>query len=167
MLKPYVYALIDPRDGSVFYIGKGTGRRMYQHEQEVKRGKIDNAEKARAIFSILAAGFRVVCRVLQVCATDKQAYEAEKQHIAAHQGLTNLTAGGGGIASGTPRNELDRELAKTNTMIASIRPFREWRARVNPDQGAITMYAWVLVQLNQVKAALEAALEVKHGRVTQ
>ena len=30
----YVYELIDPRDGKVFYIGKGQGRRIYGHEAE-------------------------------------------------------------------------------------------------------------------------------------
>ncbi len=28
-LKYYVYRLIDPRNGETFYIGKGTGNRLY------------------------------------------------------------------------------------------------------------------------------------------
>jgi len=158
---PYVYALVDPRDDSVFYIGKGTGDRMYQHEQLVRRGKIENAGKARVIFSVIAAGLKVVCRVLQVCGSDKEAYEAEKLHISAHQRLTNLTAGGGGIAAGS---NLDKELAKTKTMISSVCPFAEWKAKVNPDRGAIVMYAWVLLQLMEVKAAIELALKAKNVR---
>ena len=30
--KHYVYLLVDPRDNRIFYIGKGTGDRMYDHE---------------------------------------------------------------------------------------------------------------------------------------
>jgi hypothetical protein len=34
----YVYELIDPRDGKVFYVGKGKGERAWQHEIDVRRG---------------------------------------------------------------------------------------------------------------------------------
>lgn len=30
-LKSYVYKLIDPRDGKVFYVGKGKGNRVFSH----------------------------------------------------------------------------------------------------------------------------------------
>ena len=32
-LKFYVYALVDPRDNQIFYVGKGSGNRVYQHAQ--------------------------------------------------------------------------------------------------------------------------------------
>ena len=36
----YVYALIDPRNNEIFYIGKGQGLRATQHEQEVAKNSI-------------------------------------------------------------------------------------------------------------------------------
>ena len=33
----YVYALIDPRSNEVFYIGKGTGNRIFSHEAESEK----------------------------------------------------------------------------------------------------------------------------------
>ena len=29
----YVYALVDPRNNKIFYIGKGKGNRMFQHAE--------------------------------------------------------------------------------------------------------------------------------------
>ena len=41
----YVYALVDPRDDKVFYIGKGTGNRVFSHEME--SGKSPKSEKKK------------------------------------------------------------------------------------------------------------------------
>ena len=41
----YVYALIDPRNEKVFYIGKGTGNRVFSHE--IESGKSRDSEKKK------------------------------------------------------------------------------------------------------------------------
>ena len=56
----YVYQLIDPRDGTTFYIGKGQGNRVFDHVHEankLKGNKQDN--KVLQIGNIIGAGLEV------------------------------------------------------------------------------------------------------------
>jgi hypothetical protein len=49
----YVYTLVDPRDGSIFYVGKGTRGRINDHEEEARRGLL--TRKCARIREIWAA----------------------------------------------------------------------------------------------------------------
>ena len=51
----YVYALIDPRDNRIFYIGKGKGNRIFQHAKDAL-GCNDQSLKLDIIRSILKEG---------------------------------------------------------------------------------------------------------------
>ena len=57
----YVYALKDPREkpAKTFYVGKGTGNRVYEHLKESS-----DSEKSRVINEIHQAGLDVVHTVL-------------------------------------------------------------------------------------------------------
>jgi hypothetical protein len=153
---PYVYALVDPRDSAVFYIGKGTGRRMYQHERDVMRGKTKNAAKTGRIAEILAAGLRVVCRVLAVFTSDAEAFKAERQFIAAHADLTNATAGGGGSRTGATKQDGERqespEVTKRNALdlLSRIVPYMDWineKPRTNEESDT---YMSVVADLHEI-----------------
>ena len=54
----YVYELTDPRDGSVFYVGKGKGERVYSHVREFKRKSKhqSNPIKVARIADIIKSG---------------------------------------------------------------------------------------------------------------
>lgn len=97
---PYVYALIDPRDSAVFYIGKGKGRRMFEHEHEAARGEkyVTNPEKRARIDAILSAGLRVSHQVVAQFGSEADAFNAERELIARLPGLTNRNRGRKGVS---------------------------------------------------------------------
>ncbi len=98
----FVYALVDPRDGSIFYIGKGKNDRPRQHLVESLRYKNNtenaiNPYKTRKILNILKAGYKsYTILYLHKNLTEKQAFELEKYEIANHSNLTNIGKGGDG-----------------------------------------------------------------------
>lgn len=76
-LQYYVYALISPLDEIIFYIGKGLGNRIFQHELEMER----DSEKKRIIQSIQAAGKSVKKYIITYGLTEKEAFYVENALI--------------------------------------------------------------------------------------
>ncbi len=91
----YVYALIDPRNDSIFYIGKGISGRVLKHEERTRRGVLQNRAKVRRIQEIYAAGKEVTRRVLFVSETEEVALSVEDAaiHELRNSGLTNIIGG--------------------------------------------------------------------------
>lgn len=92
----YVYTLADPKCGSVFYVGKGKGRRAYDHTELVRRGKSSgNLRKDERIKAILACGSEPVVAIVARYENEADAYEHERELIALTSGLANALAGYG------------------------------------------------------------------------
>ena len=90
----YVYALIDPRNNKPFYIGKGKGNRINQHEREAKSNKFSH--KLNVIRAIWADGLSVKKKILKYFELEDDAYSHEIKLIKriGLKNLSNHSAGG-------------------------------------------------------------------------
>lgn len=92
----YVYELSDPITGDVFYVGKGKGDRVGQHEAAARAGK--PGAKCDRIRQIWASGAQVARIIVKRFARETDAYAAEVERIALYgvDSLTNVSRGGRG-----------------------------------------------------------------------
>ncbi len=79
-LKCYVYALVDPRDNHIFYVGKGSGNRVYQHAQAAI---VDDSKslKLSIIRNIKDLGLEVKYYIIRHNLTEEEAYLVESSII--------------------------------------------------------------------------------------
>ncbi len=75
----YVYTLREPNSGRVFYVGKGTGRRMFAHFADAM--KIGSGTHADGHLALLSELIRDGCRPLNVCRIEARV-EYEQQAFA-------------------------------------------------------------------------------------
>jgi len=92
----YVYRLIDPRNGTTFYIGRGKGNRVFSHaagQQGKTKSEDDEALKLKTIRAIRNAGFQVQHVIHRHGMSEDAAKEVEAALIDAYPGLTNIQGG--------------------------------------------------------------------------
>ena len=94
----YVYGLIDPRSKQIFYIGKGTKNRVFNHEKESLSSSDSEKLKLKTIADIKEDGFEVEKIIINSNLSEEEAFAAEASLINAFNyvnnvGLTNIVAG--------------------------------------------------------------------------
>ena len=94
----YVYGLIDPRNKQIFYIGKGTGNRIFEHERESIFNPDSEKMKLKTIADIKSEGLDVEKIIINWNLTESEAFAAEASLINAFNyisdiGLTNIVSG--------------------------------------------------------------------------
>ena len=90
----YVYLLIDPETGEKFYVGKGTGNRIFQHMHSAIKSPLES-DKLNRIREIQAKGLQVEHVIHRHGLTEKEAFEVEAaliDYIGIHD-LTNQVKG--------------------------------------------------------------------------
>lgn len=90
--KYYTYQLIDPFDGIPFYVGKGCGKRMFRHVNDVKSGKIPNKtnfDLFKKIKSILDKNQEILYEKLGENLTEEESLALECAFIEFY-GINNL-----------------------------------------------------------------------------
>ena len=161
-LKYYVYYLQDPGDGEVFYVGKGTGNRVFQHVA----GAMDTdaeSEKLDRIREILARGQAVQVFILRHGLGEATAFEIEAALIdfIGRNNLTNLMGGRYSNFFGlrTPEelsNMYDAEELETKEPILLININRKYRRSMTEQElYEATRRAWRLgVRRNKARYAV-------------
>lgn len=94
----YVYGLIDTRTNKIFYIGKGKGNRVFEHEKESLNNPDNEKLKLSTIAEIKTAGLQVKKIIINSNLTEEEAFAAEAALINAFNyvedtKLTNIVAG--------------------------------------------------------------------------
>jgi len=166
-LKSYVYRLIDPRNGETFYVGKGTGNRVFDHAKGEPSATVDDLdEKLSRIREIRLDWFEVAHVIHRHGMTSDQAFEVEAALIDAYPEVTNQI---GGRSSG------ERGLMHADQIIrrdeAPMAVFKHKLVLININRSATeresvyeaVRYAW---KLNLERAAkAEYVLAVRQGLI--
>jgi uncharacterized protein len=132
----YVYRLEDPRDNGVFYVGKGTDDRCFQHAEAALLD--GDTPKLSRIRDIHAAGQRPRIVIHRHGLDEVTAFQVEAALIDAYSGLLN-EVGGRDIEYGatTPEELMERYGAEPAEIVEPsilIKIEREWKSDLSPEQ---------------------------------
>jgi hypothetical protein len=132
--KWYVYELINPINGNVFYVGKGTGNRIDHHEREAAKGVC--SKKCNKINYIIKRGHKITKQKVALFWDEQAAYDHETDLIAQYglSNLTNIMAGG--------QTAFDRRLVERKTRIKEPQfSLSDWLEKKKPDHPTFSRFA--------------------------
>jgi hypothetical protein len=152
---PYVYTLSAP-GGEVFYVGKGTRGRMYQHVADAIRGK--PGQKHDKIRAILAAGGEVEHSVVAEFGSDEEAVAEENRLLKELKGLTNI-AGPRKCQHPSGRARLKASLKHLLGMEANMLSFYDWSRRAHRTRQDYRFYGMTIAALEDAKRHLQEQIE--------
>lgn len=91
----YVYHLIDPRNGEIFYVGKGKDGRAKDHQREATKPKVIYSRKEKRIREVLRAGYepKIDKVMLFDCEAEALRFEREEIERIGKDKLTNVLRG--------------------------------------------------------------------------
>ena len=92
-IRNYVYRLIDPRDGSTFYVGRGTANRVFDHVNDALGSDDQGNLRLETIRKILGLGLKPMHVIHRHGMSPEEARLAEAVLIDAYPGLTNIMGG--------------------------------------------------------------------------
>ena len=112
--KYYVYYLVDPRSGDVFYVGKGCGDRIKHHERDARNLRFANTEKEQTIHDIWDAKLSVGKVIVRRFSNEADALAFERMEIAriGYKNLTNISNGA--------TAEIDRSICKAERFVIEM-----------------------------------------------
>lgn len=158
----YVYLLKDPRNGEVFYVGKGCGNRVFAHVTEsIKSPR--STDKLDRIREIKEEGYDVIHVIHRHGMTEEASFEVEAALIDLFPNLTNAVLGNGAVRG-------PKSIKQINEMydpeIAEFGDLKVLMIKINNSYGKMdimdaTCFSWIVSAKRLMEVDL--VMGVAHG----
>ena len=122
----YVYTLTDPRNDTIFYVGKGKGDRAWKHGR--LQDRCGNVRKDNLIKKLQRLGMEPQVTIVKEFVYEEDAYDYE-DHLTESIGIENLTNAkiGQRAPDQTGWTPSAETLAKRSDSLKGIKRHKQWR----------------------------------------